>query len=632
MTGKEETFSEETKRCFRIISMINEVGTEVLWQCLKSQLGGQDLDLALGQAKVKIKIQESFSKRKIDKQQFDLLYPGPTNKDRLDVTMLSFLIRYLHPTLAQNDTVWTRPSVSDMSLPAEVTRLRNKRNKWCHLDKNALSISEKDFQIEFSELRTIMCRMAQKVGGPMLSSQIVADKLDKIRSKNFGVSTKASSTETSTNTSDSLDNISKEVESSEKATSCSSLNETVRDDNLAKGNSEIIQAEHNDVFNVEIVDESNCIEPSERGDCNQTLVKMDCGETSGISISKDESLKKGESKDVSTSCSSLTQQRKLSFKVKSYIEPFVFNRPKANIVSEIDMILPRRVKERPAKPRTDSRCACTCEINYSIRRRQTHVIELKHDHSNLKHKCRIDGITVVSRGRKVLTDTFHNRVLLFTNVATLIDEFECESPCGICTVDIDRVAVLQRTSETVLLLSAENEKLIEESRINIPCNGWHCDVVSCKSNLYILCETGEIHEVHIPTKTQTDVIKTDIPGSLFFDISSKGDFFYVSTDKVFCCVNKLGRIIWQIESKRVRQQMRDTFKGIAVSKKSIFVCLWEAHTIVELSLSGKIKKLMPIYSVQYPWAITASKRELFISQYMSGIDQCLCQEIVIIKV
>lgn len=213
-----EVYTLEKTNYFRIISIINEEGSLMLWCCLNDQLSGQDLDKVLSQARIKTKMQTALRQKFLTNEQFDLLYPGPVDKQKLDVTILCFLIRYLHPSVPYTDRVWSRPSGSDMSIPADVVRLKIKRNKYAHVNKRDLSVSEQDFKTECADLQSVLFRLAQNICGTVLTPHEITSRIQKKMVESFN---KPVTHEMSTSTS-SLEKI-KTLQVTDKSKSNSTL-------------------------------------------------------------------------------------------------------------------------------------------------------------------------------------------------------------------------------------------------------------------------------------------------------------------------------------------------------------------------------------------------------------------------
>lgn len=204
------------KRVFRLISMLNEEGRLVLKLCMRyllPQFSSKPFGEYLGQPLIKERIDKAYSKSVIAEDQYEILYPkfGLPDVDKLDVTLMVFLLRQLHPFMKPSNQVWTTPHASNVSIEADITRVRDSRNSLSH----SVGLEEAEFEHEYKQIETVLCRLVLNVRGT--STNEIKSRLMKKKCGSFEA--KPDQAEKSTSVTESLERIDKD----EKTTRRSSL-------------------------------------------------------------------------------------------------------------------------------------------------------------------------------------------------------------------------------------------------------------------------------------------------------------------------------------------------------------------------------------------------------------------------
>ena len=170
--------SEEKTNGTRLARLIIDGGTHVLRKVLDSVYPEPTL-LANDLKKNLIKFQALKSKRVINKDQWDMIFPtsGPPDSKEFDITLLHLLIRevcYLPAPL----TGWHKmPADDDQSLEANIARIKCFRNELCH--SVSTSIPNEEFEDKWNTIASSL--EAIKIG--VYRKKIQALKNDSIDHK-----------------------------------------------------------------------------------------------------------------------------------------------------------------------------------------------------------------------------------------------------------------------------------------------------------------------------------------------------------------------------------------------------------------------------------------------------------------
>jgi hypothetical protein len=552
------------------LSIINDEGKQVLQLVLEKLLTGTTLDKRLAEPIIKQQVDDALSNKKIWKDQYIILYPpsGIVQIENTDVTLLVFLIRQLHPIMKVSDRIWIEPPRGDLRTEADVTRLRDIRNKLVHSGKTTLSQNE--FEINFQEIEMILYRLVRYVSCTYLTVNDLAIKL--VHKKRSPLESKPITSDVATSVSSSLGNdITSDCDTSSIYSMCT----------------------------LPSIDSKTC--PAFTEDIT---------------------------KEAMTSTTSLQQKRKLSFKVKSYLEPFINTSKKEN--DKENEHLPKRIKTRDNKKsfREISR-PCSCAFRGSCRSTESNEIKTN-DHSFHKYRCNISGLVTLTSGVVIAVDSSHGVVQALAKSGDIIDEFECEEANSITVISHEKFAVTLKQSCRVKMLSFNKKtNCIEcEKELEVGCDNWLCDVKFNRGYLYILCENGDLHMINVHTGSDAGIIQTKLESASHFDLSNKGERFFLSHGHHMSCLDKYGNKIWCVSDKS-----KSTYKGVKVHNNSVFVCVWDKDKVVSMATKdGKSLKQYINEQLRCPWSLCIHKGKLFMSQFMSTLNKESCREIVILKI
>ncbi|XP_053393062.1 uncharacterized protein LOC128555255 [Mercenaria mercenaria] len=594
-------YSDGEKRHFRIMSMINEEGQHVLRLILDKLLGGTALAERLAESETKENIQDALGRSKIQKDQYDMLYPssGIIHKEHFDVTLLTFLIRQIHPFMKVSNKIWSDPNHGDLSPEADVTRLKKKRNKLAHLGKATLT--EDEYVVEFQKLEMILCRLARYASSADLT---VADLALKLENKKHGVfESKPLTSNVATSVSSSLNkDPASESDSSSTYSAFKSLPFASNNDTSFSGSLDSDHTKNSD---------------------SVSIYSLSSMESKSSSVSG-----KDIKKEIATSTSSLQKKRKLSFKVRSYLEPFISSPNKEGEKENTD--LPKRIKTKDKKKDSRQRCkSCSCTLKGSCKSVEANLVKTN-DHSSQKYRCNISGLTMLNSGILIATDSSHDVVQALALSGNVLDEFECAQPNSVVAVGSSKFAVtLLRSSKVKILKFNNDNNCIEaENEFNVDCDSWLSDMKYSSGYLYTLCENGDLHILNVKTGSDAGLFPTKVQCISHFDIANKGDRIFISHGHHISCLDGFGNTIWCYSDKTKR-----TFKGIVLRKNTIFVCAWDKDKIISLATKdGKCLKEYSDEQMRCPWSVCALKGKLFVSQYMSDLNSESCSEIVVMQI
>ena len=123
--------SEEKTYHLKWLSLLVDGGTLVLRDQFDQQILPQDLYTTLNSSQIIKKITFLVNKKVINPQQQLQLYPQNRMPDSstFDVSVLACLLRNICGLKNEHDPVWTKPTVTDLSVEADIYRLRTLRNE-----------------------------------------------------------------------------------------------------------------------------------------------------------------------------------------------------------------------------------------------------------------------------------------------------------------------------------------------------------------------------------------------------------------------------------------------------------------------------------------------------------------------
>ncbi|XP_070561657.1 NACHT, LRR and PYD domains-containing protein 1 homolog [Ptychodera flava] len=100
----------------------------------------------------------------INDTQWRLMYPTPpaaANSEQFDITLLMILLRNICGLKSPNDHVWTRPPYSsDVSVEADLVRMREFRNKLQHMP--GTTIKDSEFERLWFDISVVLVRLGAK--------------------------------------------------------------------------------------------------------------------------------------------------------------------------------------------------------------------------------------------------------------------------------------------------------------------------------------------------------------------------------------------------------------------------------------------------------------------------------------
>ncbi|XP_045211396.2 uncharacterized protein LOC123562867 [Mercenaria mercenaria] len=560
--------TQEEKRVYRLISMLNEEGRLVLRLCiffLLPQFACKPFEEYLGQAQVKKRIEDALYKSKIiTTDQFLMMFPkvGVPDFKLLDITLLVFLIRQLHPFLKPSNQIWTDPPEGNTSIEADISRIRNLRNRLSHT--GIASLSEADFEIEYNQLETILCRLAGNVGKSRITPDGIKERLKKKKTGSF--ETKPVQIDISTNVSDSLERRTKSLQNvvaEDKTTSTSSLQEC----------------------------------QTHQTQQQRRPVQINVSTHVSDSLERTESLQMVVAEDKTTSTSSLqefqthqTQQQRSGGRLCSFSKLCIFQ---------------------------------SCCKDFEPR------TFLTNDHTSLEYRCSITSIAVLQNGTLLATDTAHNVVEAFTCSGQQFEEFKCQTPNSVCAINHDTAAVSLCKEKKIILLNiaCQSRSMISKLEYDVKCT---CDILSVKYNsgfLYVLCEKGEVHTINSNTGTEQALYQTNILMPSYFDITSDGNKIYISKGSTITCLGLPGNC----EKKYIDKTGRE-LKGIVVRRNKMYASVWDGGIVLKLNKDLTLVKEIFIDNLQNPMALCKFKEHLYLSKYRTDLDRYMCREIVFVKI
>ncbi|KAH3779414.1 hypothetical protein DPMN_157217 [Dreissena polymorpha] len=238
-------------------------------------------------------------------------------------------------------------------------------------------------------------------------------------------------------------------------------------------------------------------------------------------------------------------------------------------------------------------------------------------------------------GQLIITDCVHNSVQVFDADGTILDEYECPQPSGVCLVFSDLVAVSRRIGSCVELLRYDHlrQRFDCAERIQLKCDLKHYDIKCDDSYIYILCENGALHYINKIRKPECGLIR---PSGITEKVNSFDlckHFFYLSTNEVIYCIDHVGSRIWTYSPSRSSGETRQrwSFEGLTVTNNCLYVAQWAMNSILKMSLRGDFLAEEEVPTVACPFKLTFAGRRLLISQYSSDLEREACGTIVQLK-
>ncbi|XP_033745025.1 E3 ubiquitin-protein ligase TRIM68-like [Pecten maximus] len=243
-----------------------------------------------------------------------------------------------------------------------------------------------------------------------------------------------------------------------------------------------------------------------------------------------------------------------------------------------------------------------------------------------KEDCSAYGVVLMSDGRIVVGDYANNKVKLFTENG----EFHCEvglsdSPCDLCRIDDNTVAVMLVTVKTICVVAVEDLTLTISSEILIPnitevCLGVTYNntnfVVGTTSSLYsVPKDGGEATKLHAIKSKCLHLASNQYNGCLFASL-------YESTP------NKVA--VTRLSGKSIRDVLKvGTVKGTAgidIDREgNLYVCGAVSNNVIQMSEDGtNVRELLTSSDgIKLPRAISVCGDKVVITSDSSDQQNCI---------
>lgn len=152
--------------------------------------------------------------------------------------------------------------------------------------------------------------------------------------------------------------------------------------------------------------------------------------------------------------------------------------------------------------------------------------------------CRLTNILALDNGQIVVSDINHLHIMLFGHDYAYLDALECPSPCGLCHVTENTIAVTLFHNRKILLVKVHTIHLIRHKELHVPCKETLYAVCFREGRYFVLCFAGDIHVLDDDGR-QIDVIQTGMNAGQArnMDIHVDGDatmIFASGHDRVSC--------------------------------------------------------------------------------------------------
>ncbi|XP_053388232.1 uncharacterized protein LOC128551407 [Mercenaria mercenaria] len=165
---------------FRLQMLIIDGGLLVLRNILDQKLNVQNISLGTCLSQENSTITRMKGQKMITQVQYDLLYPAggqlPSTAD-FDITLIICLLRNLKCCGLNRKFNWNViPNASDLSMEADIYRLKLYRNEISHISKTT-EIQLNDFRLKWTEIEQILLRLNTSVINPVPNLQQTTDDI-----------------------------------------------------------------------------------------------------------------------------------------------------------------------------------------------------------------------------------------------------------------------------------------------------------------------------------------------------------------------------------------------------------------------------------------------------------------------
>ncbi|XP_045163316.2 uncharacterized protein LOC123527735 [Mercenaria mercenaria] len=162
--------TEEKTNGFRLLSLVIDGGTLVLRHTFDQAIPPKTLCSKLADVEVRTKLNELKKTGKITADQWRLLYPqvGKPDSAKFDISLLTCLLHHICG-LNEHSRSWQGiPSSMDISLEADIQKMRLWRNEMSH--SKSMSFSDQTFLHKWSEIEQVILRLGKDI--PTLRNDI----------------------------------------------------------------------------------------------------------------------------------------------------------------------------------------------------------------------------------------------------------------------------------------------------------------------------------------------------------------------------------------------------------------------------------------------------------------------------
>ena len=143
--------------------------------------------------------------------------------------------------------------------------------------------------------------------------------------------------------------------------------------------------------------------------------------------------------------------------------------------------------------------------------------------------CRLTGIATLDNGQILTADINHLKVMLFGPDFTYLSDLECPSPCGVCKVKGDIIAVTLFHNRKILLLKVCMLHLERHKEMHVNCPETLYAVRYRDNHFYVLCFAGHVHVMEDSGK-QVKLIETHLGNGMArnLEVDGKRKLLYIS--------------------------------------------------------------------------------------------------------
>ena len=173
-------FDEESALFFRLISLVVDLGSEVLRDVLLEIVKPDSLETVFQNSRAII--YSLLQKKVLFQEQYVLLTKTPPDPKEFDISLLVKIFRNICPSVTPQGLDWrVDPDDDDLSLAADLKRLLNIRNS-VYAHRNSTKVTNAEFETLWSDLSDIIDRISQH--GSVKHSDI-QQRIEMIRQRNL---------------------------------------------------------------------------------------------------------------------------------------------------------------------------------------------------------------------------------------------------------------------------------------------------------------------------------------------------------------------------------------------------------------------------------------------------------------